>query len=266
MATGLKFQRYDLGHQERGATAVITLSTGANVRLMSNSEFANYRQGRRHRYYGGLATRSPLRLTIPSTGHWVVTVDLQGLRATSVRSSIHVEPPPLPRVSSAPLTDVRTEAPESLTPDATGRTWDVFVSHAHEDKEAVAEPLAAALKSHGLTVWIDSAELRIGDSLRRRIDDGLAHSSFGVVIFSHSFFAKGWAQYELDGLVGLTIAGRQRMLPIWHNISKDEVQSYSPSLADKVARTTATSSLADIATEIAAVIHEHNAPDSGARQ
>lgn len=262
MATGFKFQRYDLGHLERGATVVVTLSTGANVRLMSATEFSNYRQGRRHRYYGGLASRSPLRLVVPSSGHWVLTIDLVGLRATSVRSSLRIEPPALPQMRTTPLDDVRSETPEALVPDESGRTWDVFISHAHEDKAEIAEPLAAALREQGLEVWIDSAELRIGDSLRRRIDNGLSHSSFGVVILSHSFFAKGWAQYELDGLVGLNVSGKQQMLPIWHNISKDEVQRYAPSLADKVARTTAVSTLADIAAEIALVINEHH----GARQ
>lgn len=65
-----------------------------------------------------------------------------------------------------------------------------------------------------------------------------------------SFFAKGWPQYELDGIVGLSVAGKQRMLPIWHEISKDEVEASSPSLADKLARTTATSTIAEIADEI----------------
>lgn len=130
----------------------------------------------------------------------------------------------------------------------------MFISHAGEDKEAVASPLAAALEERGLRVWIDKGELRIADSLRRKIDHGLAHSSFGIVVVSKPFFAKGWPQYELDGIVGLSVAGKQRMLPIWHEISRDEVEQQSPSLADKIARTTVTSTIAEIADEIAAVV------------
>lgn len=44
------------------------------------------------------------------------------------------------------------------------------------------------------------------------------------------------------------------MLPIWHNITKDEVIAYSPTLADKVARNTETDSIEDIVHEIAAII------------
>ncbi|WP_341956554.1 toll/interleukin-1 receptor domain-containing protein [Microbacterium sp. LWH13-1.2] len=102
-------------------------------------------------------------------------------------------------------------------------------------------------------------ELRIGDSFRRKIDYGLAHSSFGVVILSKSFIAKGWPQYELDGIVGLSVAGKQRMLPIWHEISKDEVEANSPSLADKIARTTVVSTIAEIADEVVAVVRDADA-------
>jgi hypothetical protein len=123
----------------------------------------------------------------------------------------------------------------------------VFISHASEDKEALAEPLAAALRGRGLRVWLDKTELKIGDSLRRKIDCGLAHSTFGVVILSKSFFAKGWPQYELDGIIGLSVNGDQRMLPIWHEISRDEIANQSPSLVDKIARNTAIDTIAEIA-------------------
>jgi TIR domain len=46
--------------------------------------------------------------------------------------------------------------------------WDVFVSHASEDKDAVAEPLVHALVDAGLRVWYDRIELCVGDSLRKR--------------------------------------------------------------------------------------------------
>jgi hypothetical protein len=47
---------------------------------------------------------------------------------------------------------------------------DVFLSHASEDKDAIARPLYQALIEAGLTVWFDEAVLRLGDSLRRKID------------------------------------------------------------------------------------------------
>lgn len=74
-------------------------------------------------------------------------------------------------------------------------------------------------------------------------------------MLSHAFFAKGWSQYELDGLVVREMHDRRQIiLPLWHNISKDEIIARSPSLADKVALQTAASTIADIAEQIAAVI------------
>ena len=115
-------------------------------------------------------------------------------------------------------------------------------------------PLAHALRDQGLEVWYDEFELQIGDSLRQKIDKGLANSRFGIVVLSRAFFDKGWTNYELDGLVTRSVTGEQVLLPIWHDISKQEVIEYSPSLADKVARNTTSHTVDEIAAEIAELI------------
>jgi hypothetical protein len=113
--------------------------------------------------------------------------------------------------------------------------WDVFISHASEDKEEFVRPLANALQVKGLRVWFDEFTLTLGDSLRRSIDLGLSRSNYGVVVISPAFLAKEWPQRELDGLVAREIEGRKVILPIWHNIGAEEVRKYSPPLADRVA-------------------------------
>lgn len=261
----MNFTHYNLGHMERGAVIEVTLQgSAANVRLMNGSDFSSYRSGRAHRYIGGLVKQSPYRLQVPTSGTWHITVDMQGLQG-STRSSIRVIPAaamrPLPVANEAPLRSVPTLVrdaeeddlvPATEAPD--GRTFDVFISHASEDKDDVVRPLANALKEGGLSVWYDEFELRIGDSLRRKIDRGLASSRFGVVILSSAFFGRGWPEYELDGLVTRTVSGEQILLPVWHNVSKREVMGYSPSLADRLARSTATHTVEEIAAEIIDVI------------
>lgn len=254
----MQFIEHDLGYRQGGEMVEITLSgSAANVRLMDSSNLSAYKNGRHHRYYGGLAKQSPIRLQIPSSGHWYVTVDMQGLGG-SVRSSVRILPGPLPELREIPLSRVpsliQRDVPPNVDTDALPREYDVFISHASEDKDAVVRPLAHALSGGGLKVWYDEFELRIGDSLRRKIDNGLAHSRFGVVVLSRSFFAKGWTNYELDGLVTRTISGEQILLPIWHEITKQELINYSPSLADKVARSTGTHTIDEIAKEIIDVI------------
>lgn len=260
----MNFTHYGLGHLDRGSVVVVTLQgSAANVRLMDGSNFNSYRAGRQHRYVGGLARRSPVRLEVPNSGTWHLTVDMQGLQG-SVRSSVNVVPGaalrPLPAINEAPLRSIPTlvrDAEEDLapTPEAPdGRTFDVFISHASEDKDEVVRPLATALRAAGLSVWYDEFELRIGDSLRRKIDRGVGSSRFGVVVLSDSFFGKGWPEYELDGLVTKSVSGDQVILPIWHNVTKKQVIGYSASLADKLARSTATHTVEEIAAEIVEVV------------
>jgi hypothetical protein len=73
-------------------------------------------------------------------------------------------------------------------------------------------------------------------------------------VLSRPFFAKGWSQYELDGFVTMAVSGKQVLLPLWHEISKDEVIRQSPSLAEKVALRTSDYSITEIADELASVI------------
>lgn len=245
----MKFSHYDLGHLKSGEIIEVTLSgSAANVRLMDSSNLGSYKHGRKHRYYGGLAKKSPVRLQVPHSGYWHVTVDMQGLQGT-VRASARVLPAPLPELREIPLSSVPSLVQDDSSENEfdSMKDYDVFISHASEDKDSVVRPLAAALVSEGLQVWYDEFELKIGDSLRRKIDRGLANSRVGLVVLSHKFISKGWTNYELDGIVTRTVSGEQILLPIWHNISKQEVLDYSPSLADKVARSTATHTMDEIA-------------------
>ena len=136
------------------------------------------------------------------------------------------------------------------------REYDAFISHADEDKAEVARPLAVALRELGLSVWYDEFELRIGDNLRLKIDEGIANSRFGVVILSEHFFAKQWSRYELDGLVTKQDTDEQNILPIWHRVTKEYIISQSPSLAGVIALTTSALTIAEIAAEIARVIRD----------
>jgi hypothetical protein len=140
-----------------------------------------------------------------------------------------------------------------VAPPSVERDWDVFISYSGEDK-ATAGELAAELEALDIRAWFAKTELTIGMGLRRSIDHGLAHSRFGVVLMSHSFFKREWPQRELDGIVALQVGGRQRVLPIWHGLSHDDMLEYSPTLADTVAARTSDSTIKEIAAEIARVV------------
>lgn len=132
--------------------------------------------------------------------------------------------------------------------------YDLFISHASEDKNDFVRPLAEILKEAGIKVWYDEFTLKVGDSLRRSIDNGLSRSKFGTVVLSSSFFSKNWTQYELDGMVAKEIHGHKMILPIWHKVSKSEVLNYSPTLADKVALNSSLKSIEEIAQDLIDVV------------
>jgi len=251
-----------LGNLKGGEIVEVTLKgNAANVKLMNSSNFSSYKSGRRHSYYGGHVTRSPHRITVPSSGTWYVTVDLGGYSG-KVSSSVRVLPGRSPKAKQPSLSSVPSLVQDKEIPAGYGeepivRKYDVFISHASDDKDEVVRPLAIALKNRNLRVWYDEFELKIGDSLRQKIDKGLANSRFGIVVLSKNFIRKGWTNYELDGIITKSVNGQQVMLPIWHDITKQEVIDYSPSLADKVARNTAIFTVDEIADEIAEVINKN---------
>jgi len=98
------------------------------------------------------------------------------------------------------------ELKRRVNPVSIDKIKDVFISHASEDKD-FARPLAEGLRKSGLSVWYDEYALTVGDGLRSKIDEGLAHSTYGIVILSKSFFAKNWPQQELGGLFSKEISG-----------------------------------------------------------
>lgn len=158
------------------------------------------------------------------------------------------------RLQLAQYAKERPNAPVHTSGMTAKADHDVFISHASEDKDVVVRPLAELLRDKNFDVWYDEFQLRIGDSLRRSIDQGLAKARFGIVVLSPAFFAKNWTQYELDGLVQKEMEGNKVILPVWHKVTKAEVIGYSPSLADKLALNTATATLDEIASQIADVL------------
>ena len=147
-----------------------------------------------------------------------------------------------------PVVSVSSNSETELMPE-----YDVFVSHAWEDKESFADEFVDELRKLGISVWYDTSQIRWGDSMRQRIDDGLNKSRFGVVILSPNYIAEGkyWTKAELDGLFQLESIRGKAILPIWHDLTKKQVMEFSPIIANKKAMTTASMTAQEIAEELA---------------
>lgn len=122
-----------------------------------------------------------------------------------------------------------------IDPQFENKEYDIFISYASEDTEYVDE-LGLALEKSDISIWRDKDSIVWGQSIRQSIDAGLSRSRFGIVILSSAYIRKYWTNYELSGILNKeSSTGRQMILPIWHNVTKDEIDSKSPSLADRLA-------------------------------
>jgi len=140
--------------------------------------------------------------------------------------------------------------------------FDVFISHASEDKENFVDNLVQELKKRAINVWYDAISIEWGDNLRAKIDAGISKSRYGIVVLSKDYIKKYWTQQELEGLFQRESTDKKVILPIWHNITKDEVKEFSPMLASRKALNSATFSTEEIADELQALLSVTENPDN----
>lgn len=136
--------------------------------------------------------------------------------------------------------------------------YDVFVSHAWEDKESFVDEFVQALNKRNMKVWYDTSKMKWGDSMRAKIDEGLRHSRFGVAVLSPDYISEGkyWTKAELDGLFQLESINGKTLLPIWHCLTKEQVMDFSPIIAGKLAVNTASMTPDEIADKLIELFHE----------
>jgi hypothetical protein len=113
--------------------------------------------------------------------------------------------------------------------------YDIFISHASEDKDSFVRVLAEKLESEGYNVWYDEFTLELGSSLTESIQKGIKESLFGLIILSKSFFKKEWTKRELNALMSKELLFKEKiLLPIWLDVSFEEVFNFSPILVDRL--------------------------------
>ncbi|MDT2759313.1 toll/interleukin-1 receptor domain-containing protein [Enterococcus xiangfangensis] len=131
-------------------------------------------------------------------------------------------------------------------PSLSDKEFDIFISYASEDSEYV-DKLEESFKNADFSVWRDKSNIGWGQTLRQSIDNGLIKSKFGLVVLSSKYIQKYWTGYELDGILNKeSSTGRQMILPLWHNVTKDEIDKKSPSLSNRLALDTRINSLDEI--------------------
>lgn len=168
---------------------------------------------------------------------------------TSLQSKIEIQS----RIENTAL-----NATHNLYEQNNNLKYDVFISHASEDKESFVDELVIELQQRNIKVWYDKNCIRWGESLRSKIDEGLRNSKFGIVVLSQAYINKGWTQYELEGLFNIEMTNGKTILPIWHNITKSQVQQFSPTIAGRLAMNTTMQTPNEIAQELVQILGDNN--------
>lgn len=92
---------------------------------------------------------------------------------------------------------------------------DIFICHASEDKEEIVRPVVEAFTQANISCWYDEAEIKWGDSITQKVNEGLSMSRYVIVVFSTSFVEKNWPQRELNSVLNLEAStGEVKVLPL----------------------------------------------------
>lgn len=114
-----------------------------------------------------------------------------------------------------------------------GKESDVFISYVQADSSDYVDRLQSALEVKGIEVWRDKSNMHIGQSMTQKIENGLAKSKLAIVILSPNYLHKYWTNAELNGIFSKQgITGEQMIIPIWYNVSAEDIASKRPILAD----------------------------------
>ncbi len=133
--------------------------------------------------------------------------------------------------------------------------FDLFLCHAWDDRKGAAKELYEKLKDNGVSVWFSEKDLQLGTNMLREIDKGLAKSRAGIVLVTPAFLervkAEGVADKELSALLA-----KDRLIPIVHNTTYDELRDVSPLLGSRSGLDTSEESIDDVAAKLAELFNE----------
>jgi RNA-directed DNA polymerase len=92
--------------------------------------------------------------------------------------------------------------------------FDVFISHASEDKQTVARPIYEACLKAGMVAFLDEEYIKWGDSLTEKINHALGRSKLLLAVLSEHSVGKAWPAREVNAALAREMAGKQKVLPL----------------------------------------------------
>lgn len=101
--------------------------------------------------------------------------------------------------------------------------YDLFISHAVEDKIPLVNELAARLEAEGIKVWYTGQELSIGDVVCDTLVAGMRQCRYGIIIFSPSYISKLIPSTEFHTLLRYKRTDDKVIIPILFEVTHDEL-------------------------------------------
>lgn len=90
----------------------------------------------------------------------------------------------------------------------------VFISHRGSDTQQ-AEQLAIEIRNAGHQVWLDAWKIELGDSIIKRMDEGLEGATYVVVCYSSSGITAPWMSREWMSALARQLDGKGvKLLPV----------------------------------------------------
>jgi len=114
------------------------------------------------------------------------------------------------------------------------KKFDSFLSYANENEDFARE-LVGALKAKGFNIWYAPINLEIGEKLLDSLEKGMNESHSGILLVTEDYLKKGWTNYEMDILIRQNIENDKKIFPIWHNVTKENVEHRHSGLAGIIA-------------------------------
>jgi RNA-directed DNA polymerase len=92
--------------------------------------------------------------------------------------------------------------------------FDIFISHASEDKEEVARPIFEACRRIGLKAFLDEAHIGWGQSFTAKINTALGSARTVLAIVSSASVVKEWPVLEVNSALALEASGQKKVVPL----------------------------------------------------
>ncbi|CAA6815244.1 MAG: Unknown protein [uncultured Sulfurovum sp.] len=112
-------------------------------------------------------------------------------------------------------------------------SYDLFLSYSSNDREAIIKPLYNELQDENFQAWFDIKEIRWGDSIVKKMENGITNTKIVIFFISKSYLKSFWTLKELRSIIAIQQVTNDKIIfPILLGVSEKEIIESVPFLAD----------------------------------